>query len=467
LIRDPGTKTSKVLLSWIPGRASLARNDKAWKSMHTEEITIDNITKIEGTAGLNVTVTDGKVTDLKFTIKDYRRFYTEAVKGKPLIAAPSFLSRICGTCSVAHLFAAIEALEKSQGIVVTEQTKTLRRLAYNGLMIRDHALHLYFFVLPDVLGIDSILDIPDDPSNLGHVLLHDSFDIKKIGADLTEVIIGAAIHAPYPTVGGFLKLPDPAKFPDLINRLEKIRPQILRGIKTFFEYPESLIRNSDYLCLRNDRDYDFINGEIVNSSDRRIPEEQFHDFLKSVVIPYSQAEGYVFSDTHDDYLVGALARLNFNKDLLNPLVKSEAKEYLNVFPSNNIYHNNLAQAIEILQCVEDALGILKTLTIVDEKPIKARVKAGSGVGVVEAPRGILYHYAKVNDQGIIDDYDAIVPTAQNQINIENDLKKYFNDNLDKDRNTLKFEAEKIIRAYDPCMSCATNFLKVNWTGAPQ
>src|SRR3990167_4289630 len=166
--------------------------------MHSGEITIDNITKIEGTAGLKVTVEDGQVKDLEFIIKDYRRFYTEAVKGKPFIAASSFLSRICGTCSVAHLFASIEAIEKSQGIEVSTQTKILRRLAYNGLMIRDHALHLYFFVLPDVLGIDSILDIPDDPNNIGHILLHDSFDIKKLGSDITEVIIGAAIHAPLP-----------------------------------------------------------------------------------------------------------------------------------------------------------------------------------------------------------------------------------------------------------------------------
>src|SRR5208282_4742418 len=110
-------------------------------------------------------------------------FYTTAVKKKPFIAAPSFLSRICGTCSVAHLFASIQAVENSQGIIVTEQTKRLRRLAYDGLMIRDHALHLYFFVLPDVLGLDSILDIPDDSENYGHTLLHDSFDIKKLGTD--------------------------------------------------------------------------------------------------------------------------------------------------------------------------------------------------------------------------------------------------------------------------------------------
>ncbi|GIW69917.1 MAG: hydrogenase/sulfur reductase subunit alpha [Patescibacteria group bacterium] len=430
--------------------------------MHSGNITIENISKIEGTAGLEVVIENGQVKDLKFIIKDYRRFYTEAVKGKPYIASPSFLSRICGTCSVAHLFASLEAIERSQGIIISEQTRILRRLAYDGLMIRDHALHLYFFVLPDVLGLDSILDIPDDHDNFGHTLLHDSFDIKKIGSEITDVVIGAAIHAPLPTVGGFLKLPDQSKLYELLDKLEAVRSQVLRGIKVFYEYGAELVRNADYMCLRNDVSYDFIEGQIVNSTGKKVSEEHFHDFLKSVVVPYSQSEGYVFSDIHEDYLVGALARINFNKDLLNSRTKKDVQPYLNVFPSNNIHHNNLAQAIEILQCVDDAIEILSSIKIIDEKPVRTTKKAGIGVGVVEAPRGILYHMAKVDDRGMIEDYDVIVPTSQNQICIESDLKKFFSENLSKDEQWLRLEAEKIIRAYDPCMSCATNFLKIDW-----
>jgi coenzyme F420-reducing hydrogenase alpha subunit len=430
--------------------------------MHTGEITIDSITKIEGSAGLKVTVEAGKVTDLKFIIQDYRRFYTQAVKGKPYLAAPSFLSRICGTCSVAHLFASIAAIEKSQGIEVSAQTKLLRRLAYNGLMLRDHALHLYFFVLPDVLGLDSILDISDNPGDMGHTLLHDSFDIKKLGSDITDVVIGAAIHAPFPTVGGLIKTPDESKFAELAARLETVRTQVLRGIETFYAWPPIMTRNSDYLALRNPQGYDFLQGEVVNTSGKKVPADKFHEFLKSVVIPYSQAEGYVFSDDHEDYLVGALARINLNQALLNPRTKQDAAKYLTVFPSNNIHHNNLAQAIELLQCVDDSLAILTTIKLVAEHPIRKPPQAGVGVGVLEAPRGILYHMVKVNAQGLIEDYDVIVPTAQNQINIANDLKKYFNENLAKGEEALKWEAEKIIRSYDPCMSCATNFLKMEW-----
>ena len=98
----------------------------------------------------------------------------------------------------------------------------------------------------------------------------------------------------------------------------------------------------------------------------------------------------------------------------------------------------------------------------DEKLTHQPPQAGIGVGVIEAPRGILYHKAEVDNPGLIVDYDVIVPTAQNQINIENDLKKYFNENLGQEEAVLKLQAEKIIRAYDPCMSCATNFLKIEW-----
>ena len=431
--------------------------------MAGRNIVIETISKIEGNAGLEVVVEDGAVKDLRFKITDYRRFLTVAARGKRMNAVPSFLSRICGTCSVAHLFASLIAMENSQGIEVTEQTKALRRLAYDGLMVRDHALHLYFFVLPDVLGVDSIFDIPDDPDNPGHTLLRDSFDIKRLGSDISGATIGAAIHAPSPTVGGFLKPPDQARFPDLLARLQAIRPQVLRGIDTFLEWDASLVRNSDYLCLRNDERFDFLYGDVTNSDGERVSEEQFKEYLQYVRIPHSHAEGYRFSGTQEDYLVGALARLNLNHDVLHPKTSADAADAISVFPSDNIYHNNLAQAVEILQCVDEAIDILNDLRVSEEKPVRGAALAGTGAALIEAPRGLLYHSATVNAEGTVEDYDVVVPTAQNQINIENDLRYHFERNLDKDDEDLRLDAEGIIRAYDPCMSCATNFLNMDLT----
>jgi coenzyme F420-reducing hydrogenase alpha subunit len=430
--------------------------------MHTNyDITIDSITKVEGNAQLKVTVENGNVIDLKFIIGDYRRFYTEAVKGKLYLGVPAYLSRICGTCSIAHQIASIEAVEKALGVYskISEQTKILRKLAMNGMMIRDHALHLYIFCLPDVFGIDSVLDIVDDDKEK-HQLLHDGFDLKALGNKLSTVIAGAPVHSPSPTIGGFLRLPDQSQFPALIAELETSREKILRGIRVFCKWNEKLERNTDYIALVNN-DYNFNDGFILTSNGARFWEEEFYKLLTEVVVPYSQSEGYLLEGSNEDYLVGALARMNLNRDHLNSRTKESSAEYLKIFPSNNIFHNCLAQAIEILHCIDNSIDILKILKIQPEAPLKGNVQAGIGIGVIEAPRGTLYHKVELNDQGQVVSADVIVPTSQNQINIENDLKRFFQESIEKlTEEQLRVEAEKIIRAYDPCMSCSTNFLKL-------
>jgi sulfhydrogenase subunit alpha len=202
---------------------------------------------------------------------------------------------------------------------------------------------------------------------------------------------------------------------------------------------------------------------VLNSDGEKISPSRFEDFLKYVRIPHSQAEGYRFSGTQEDYLVGALARINLGRDALHPRTKADAADAISAFPSDNVYHNNLAQAIEVLHCVDEAIDILRTVRPTDEQPVRVPARSGKGAALIEAPRGLLYHSAKVNGEGIVDDYDVVVPTAQNQINIENDLRYHFERNLDKDDEGLRMDAESIIRAYDPCMSCATNFLKMDLT----
>ena len=430
--------------------------------MHTHtDITIDSITKVEGNAGLKVKVRGGKVKDLKFIIADYRRFYTEAVVGKHYKAVPPYLSRICGTCSMAHLFASIEAVERALGIYskLSEQTFILRKLSINGMMIRDHCLHLYLFVLPDLLNIDSVLDIEDDDE--AHTYLHDAFDLKAVGNDLSTIVSGASVHAPFPTIGGFNKIPQKEKLENLVDDLEKSREKILRGIELFYNWEEKLIRNTDYVALVN-KDFNFIDGVINVNNEEELEEKDFMKFLDEIVVPYSQSKGYLLKKNSEDYLVGSLARLNLNKESLNTRTRKNIKKYLDVFPSNNIYLNCLAQAIEVLHCIDESIEIIKSIKLQEEKPLDFKVTDGVGVGVIEAPRGTLYHKIELHE-GIVSDAEVIVPTSQNQINIENDLLKMFQNNLDLlSREDLKLQAEKIIRAYDPCMSCATNFLEISW-----
>ncbi len=427
--------------------------------MHSFDISIENLTKMEGHANLDVRVRDGTVTGVEFEITENQRFYEQAVRGQPITTAPQLMSRICGTCSIAHLTCCIEAIENAVGIVPSEQSLAMKKLSMYGLMIRDHALHLYFFSLPDLIGKDSILDF-DEKNVKEHKFLHDSFDVKRAGNMLSTLIAGKAVHAPYPTVGGFLHVPDEEGIVKTAKELKRVRPAVIDLINLFYEWNERFERETDFVALATG-DYSFIDGEIRSSKGATVKEKDYPDHLINVVIPYSQAPGFEFEG--EEYMVGALARMNLNKDRLNAGTKNSIPDVLKAFPSNNIFYNNLAQAIEILHSIDNSVDVLENMKFAKEELQKPALKDDStGVGVIEAPRGTLYYKLTVGKSGAIKKANVIVPTAQNQINIEKDIAKLVQDNVDLPRNKIEFELEKLIRAYDPCMSCASHFLKVRW-----
>jgi len=137
------------------------------------------------------------------------------------------------------------------------------------------------------------------------------------------------------------------------------------------------------------------------------------------------------------------------------------KKYLDLFPSENIFHNNLAQAIEIMHSIDHSIEILENTEFKKEEPVKPDNLTGEGVGVIEAPRGTLYYWLAI-DEGKIRYANLVIPTSQNLINMKEDIKEMVLNNIDKGEEFIRKEAEKIIRAYDPCMSCASHFLKINF-----
>lgn len=432
--------------------------------MHDLNLSIDEISKVEGNAGLEVKVTDGNVESVRFRVGEYKRFFTQAVRGKNILAVPQSVARICGTCSNAHLLCSIEAVEDALSIKPSPQTKLLRKLTMYGLIIRDHALHLYCFSLPDVLGKDSILDF-DANDAFEHELLDDTFAVKSVGNNLSVAVAGRSVHGPYLTVGGFLKIPLQKEIDQCVFELTGIRPKILKLIDIFLDCPFEVKRDNTFVALVSP-DFDFLEGVIKDSNGRIIKEEDFRDHLEHTVLPYSEASGYTFE--LGNYMVGALARLNLNMEALHPDTKRDAVSALRVFPSKNIYHNNLAQAIEILHAIDASLAILsnnkfdKEDVLKEEMVLSPDLIYGTGMGVIEAPRGTLYHEYFLNSDGTVAHANIVVPTGQNQISIEDDVRIMLQNNLDKDRDWLKLEAEKIIRAYDPCLSCASHFLTLDW-----
>ncbi len=427
------------------------------------DINLDEISKIEGAASLEIKVRNKKIEDLKFSISEWKRFYTQAIRGKPATAVPQLVARICGTCSNAHLLASIEAVEKAFKVTPSFQTMLLRKLLYYGLIIRDHALHLYIFSLPDLFGKNSILDL-DENDPIQKQLLEDAFAVKEAGNQLSIVIGGRSVHAPMPTIGGFLKLPKLEDIKALKPKLLEVRPKILQLIEIFSKDPSDFTLQAPvtYCGLSSD-DFSFLEGAIKTSDGVTIQEKDLGAHLNGVIIPYSQARGFKFDGKL--LMVGALARLNNDKGRLHPKTKESVKDYLDIFPSHNLFHNNIAQAIEIVHTVDSSCDIIDRLNTIENEPlIKTQPVEAVGVGLIEAPRGTLYYKLEINADGTVKHGDIVVPTGQNQIVMERGIYELVEKLLavDTPKDQIVYEIEKFIRAFDPCMSCAAHFLKVKW-----
>ena len=425
------------------------------------DVEINKLSKIEGHADLDIKIREGKLEEVNLKVMENLRFFNQAVKGMAYSAVPQLVSRICGTCSIAHLTGCIEAVEKTLGVKISEQTLTLRKLAVYSMMIRDHALHLYFFAMPDMLEIDSLLDVPEDK----HDLIHDALAVKEAGNNLSELIAGRAVHAPFEQVGGFSREIDAGKIPAMIDELKKIRPTVLKLIDVFAKCDWEFKRKTNFVALVTD-DFSFLEGKIKDMHGLEIEEKDYWNHVHDVVLPYSQATGFVFEGK--EYMVGSLARLNLNKENLHTDTRGDAAKYLEKFPSENIYDNNLAQAIEILHSVDHSIELLENTKFRKEEPAKPERLTGQGAGAIEAPRGTLYYALNIED-GKVKELKLVIPTAQNLVNMKKDVEQIVSGLCATDigkeelEKHIILEVSKLIRAYDPCMSCASHFLRVNWT----
>jgi len=425
--------------------------------MHnTSDIHIEDLSKIEGHTNLDISIKGKKVNSVRLRISENKRFYTQAIRGLTIDEIPSLVSRICGTCSISHMTCAIEALETALGVEPSEQTLVLRNLSMNGTILRDHAMHLYLFCLPDIIGTDSVLDFgPKDMK-----VVERGLAVKKAANNLATLVAGRAVHAIYPRIGGFLQFPEKKAVSSSVKELKSVRDNVFDALDLFLGNDFELICDARDVAMVND-DFNFVKGSIMTSDGQVIQDDEFQDHLHRVVLPYSQATGFEFQGK--EYRVGALSRINLNKKSLHKDTRKDATKHLKQFPSKNIYHNNLAQAIEMLHCIDNSIELLESSDFKQEGSVKPKGKSGEGVGVIEAPRGTLYYELIVKDNKIHDG-TLVIPTAQNQVNMERDIRKLVEEDLARgtDRHTMEHNIEKLIRAYDPCMSCASHFLNVRW-----
>ena len=423
--------------------------------MHDAHIHLDEMAKMEGQACLDVVVKKGKVEDVKLKVAENKRFFEQACVGKKFKEIPMLVSRVCGTCSAAHLLASIEGIEQAFDFQASEQTVLLRKLLLFGEMIRDHGMHLYYFCLPDIFGKDSILEF-EGPL---HKWLHDSMDVRGSGTKLSDWIGGRSIHPITPIVGGFSKIPPMSEVHEIKHELEHAREKAVLLVEQFFRQPIDFERKTNHVALVTE-DYSFLKGVIKTSSGESVEESDFARHLDEVVMPYSNATGFTFEGK--EYSVGALSRLVLNQQALHKNTREELKRHLKVFPNNDPFTNTLAQAIEIVHCIDYNLELLEGLDLKPEKPGILEPVESRGIGCIEAPRGTLYYSIFFGNDGICSKAEIVIPTAQNLRNIERDVKEYLPSILHRKREDIELGIESLVRAYDPCLSCATHFLKVKW-----
>ncbi|MBM2820432.1 MAG: Oxidored q6 protein [Candidatus Berkelbacteria bacterium] len=415
----------------------------------------DYVTKIEGHGVLNIHF---KECHARLEVTEGERLFEAVLLGQNATRAPFITSRICGVCPTAHNLASIAAVENALNIEPDKLTLELRKLMLAGQVIFSHLLHLFFLVLPDYYNVPSALALADKFPAEYHLALN----LKRLSDHLLTVVGGRPIHPTTTTVGGFIQYPAKGDLVTLQNEIADVLDEAQDFVKIFMsiEYPEYR-RGSEYLSLKND-EYDLLGDIVISSSGGQFSPKDYKNEIKETIKDYSTAK----FGTHKEkpFNVGAIARVGLFYDKLNPKAKGLAGDFRPNSQSHNAFENVKAQAIELMHFLEEAdKSIVNLLNVeIPEKPAAISLPKLSqntwGIGAVEAPRGTLYHAYEIGPNDKIINADIVTPTVQNLTSVEADAEALLHSlKLDlKTQNICVIELEKLIRAYDPCITCSVH-----------
>jgi sulfhydrogenase subunit alpha len=423
-------------------------------------VNVHHVTRVEGHGDIVVDVKKGEIKECRFEVVEAPRFFEAFVRGRPYYELSHITSRICGICSVGHATASLRATENALGVEPSEQTVLLRKLNFHGEIIDSHVLHTYYLVAPDFFGVGSVIPL----AATHREVVERALKIKKLSGDLCAMIGGRHTHPCAMTVGGFTHLPSETELRDMKARLEDARADMDETIALFATLPwPEFERETEYVSLKKDEEYAFIDGTITTTDGFSYPIEDYRKVTNEWLVPYSTAKWT--KHNRDSYMVGALARFNNNFDQLHPRAK-EAAAKLGMKPIvTNSFLNSAAQAVEMVHSIEDSIEIIDELLtrgVQPEEPPLVDVKAGEGVGSCDVPRGILFHNYVYDENGICTKANCIIPTNQNCANLNADMKALLPQILDRPQDEIRLMMEMLVRAYDPCISCSAHFLTVTF-----
>jgi coenzyme F420-reducing hydrogenase alpha subunit len=422
----------------------------------TRRVVVNPLARVEGEGELHLTIRGNRVTEAKVKIVEPPRLFEAILRGRHFTEVPDITARICGICPVAYQMGAVQALERLGNLTVDPQVKRLRRLLYCGEWIESHALHVYMLHAPDFLGYDDAIRMAaDHPTEVKRGLR-----LKQIGNEVVRVIGGREIHPINVRVGGFYRLPTVAELQELVEPLAWARDAALETVRWVagFEFPD-FEREYEFVALRHASEYPFNEGRLVSLHGLDIDVADYERHFTEEHVPRSNALHSRMKGP-GNYLVGPLARYSLNSDRLSPLAQEAAREAGLGSLCRNPFRSIVVRAVETVYAVDEALRIIRGYEPPAEPAARVEPRAGVGWAVTEAPRGILYHRYRLADDGRILDAKIVPPTSQNQGMIEADLRSLVEHNLALEHDALTWRCEQAIRNYDPCISCATHFLRL-------
>ena len=456
------------------------------------KITIDPVTRVEGHGKVTIQIDDdANVTQTRLHIVEFRGF-ERFIQGRPYWEAPVLVQRLCGICPVSHHLAAAKALDDIVGVgtKLSPTAEKMRRLMHYGQFFQSHALHFFHLVSPDLLfGIDSD---PLTRNIIGVIKEHKDLAVRgvmmrKYGQEIIKATAGKKIHGTGAIPGGINKNLSPEERENFLNGTAPLNidtmiswaQDTIEFFKEYHKHNKDLIDNfatfpSSHMSLvREDGALDIYHGvlrAIDHEGNKILHDVNYHDYLYYIgeevknwtymKFPYLKAIG----KGEGWYRVGPLARLNCADFIPTPLAQKEFeiyKAYTNGAPNNMSMHTHWARLIETLHAAEMMKELLLDDDLSGEELVRTGSKNFNGIGLIEAPRGTLFHHYRINDRDQITMANLIVSTTHNNEPMNravNSVAKKYMQGQKHITEGMMNAVEVAIRCYDPCLSCATHAL---------
>ncbi|GCE09867.1 Ni/Fe hydrogenase subunit alpha [Dictyobacter aurantiacus] len=425
--------------------------------MNNRNIIIDYLTRVEGEGSLFIKMKDDVVQDVELKIIEPPRFFEAFLRGRAFGEAPDITARICGICPVAYQMSAVHAMEDACGVRVEGQLRALRRLLYCGEWIESHTLHIYMLHAPDFLGYSSAWQMARDYPDV----VQRGLQMKKAGNAIIEFLGGRAVHPVNVKIGGFYKVPMPQEFASLAEQLRRGRDNALETVRWVAQLPfPDFQQDYEFVALGHPDEYPMNEGRIISNQGLDITAREYDDHFIEEQVPYSNALHSRLKG-RGAYMTGPLARYNLNFSRLSPLAQEAARSVDMEATCRNPFKSIIVRSIEVLYAFDEALRLIEQYEMPQQPCVPPLPRNATGYACTEAPRGLLYHRYTIDEQGIIRDARIVPPTSQNQKMIEQDLRSYVERIIQLPDDELTWKCEQAIRNYDPCISCATHFLRVH------